>query len=180
MKKEACGLHKLLLEEFFLLIFFFSSHFSNIIHLANANGSARCTKTRPPSRPLFYKILFVIAPWSRVSPRLFVLGIWSWVDLAIINETEKIGKLRSGAGRDEIRVQMAHSVVLLVKWPTARHVHRVRIKVPSKFRVFPTIIFLLFLKGNRYRIRACLSSLSDPSNVVALLMKKKGIICHGQ
>ncbi len=27
------------------------------------------------------------------SPRLFVLGIWSWVDLAIINETEKIGKL---------------------------------------------------------------------------------------
>jgi hypothetical protein len=74
-KKGACGLHKLLLEEFFLLFFSVSPHFSSIIHLANANGSARCTKTRPPGRPLFYKILFVIALWSRVSPRLFVLGI---------------------------------------------------------------------------------------------------------
>jgi hypothetical protein len=68
------------------------------------------------------------------------------VDLAIINETEKIGKLRSGAARDEIRVQMAHSVVLLVKWPTPGHVHRVRIKVAS-FLYSQPLFFFFFLKA---------------------------------
>lgn len=80
-KKKPCS-HKLLLKEFFLLF----SHFSNIIHLANANGSARCTQTRP-CRPLFIKFCLLLL--SRAESRLFVLGSWSWVDLAIINETEK-------------------------------------------------------------------------------------------